>query len=186
MFSWLYQPCWVQFGLSGPKRPPYNEIINQCNVLYQRACLCPLYQPVLRSIILFINLRIHESLYVCIHLSMHQCIPPVLLSLMRDEKMHSSHVVSLASYILLLIQCHQWNVASDDTSTHSLTTPWGCGSDVSAGIVANARDWAGLLQERQLIRLGSQPSGVWQISIYHRRTGARVKLETPPLLTPRC
>lgn len=135
------------------------------------------------SVILLINLCIHTS--VSIYPSIYAPIYSTC-SRRKHEKTKISQVVSLASFIILFIQCHKWNVASDDTSTHSLTTRWGCGSDVSAGIVANARDLAGLLQERQLIKLGSQPSGVWQISIYHRRTGARVKLETLPLLTSRC
>lgn len=134
----------------------------------------------------------HNCVYICISplLSIESMQPHVYLPInpiynCRKDPKDRMFTSPLASFILF-IQCHQCNVASYDTSTHSPTTLRGWGDDVSSGIVANARDWAGLLLERQLIKLGSQPSGVWQISIYHQRTGARVKLETLLLLTPRC
>lgn len=101
----------------------------------------------------------------------------------KDQKaiIKTSEVLPLTSSSLFSVNSAMWHLM---TPSYSLTALWGCGRDVSAGIVANAGDWAGLLQERQLIKPGSQPSRVWQISIYHQHKGARVKLETLPLLTP--
>ena len=128
-------------------------------------------------------LHLHQTSHRWYHpsflLFIHVCILLSITSLIHHPSQHQDHKscpLPLTFSFLFSVTSEMWHLMAPPP------TP----SDARAGTVANARDRAKLLQERQLIKPGNQPSRVWQFSIYHRRTGARVKLETPLLLTPRC
>lgn len=77
---------------------------------------------------------------------------------MKKSEGYKTKTSSLASYIFLFIQCQQCNVASDDTSSHLLTALWGCGRDVSIGIVANAGDYKARALARETARQAGFPA----------------------------